>query len=65
MLLVPWTLAGTDLSGNHAARSVAHEGFRAEDGRLIHGAGTDAVFILAHALFGQSAGLLRLLEVQP
>lgn len=64
LLLVPWTLAGTDISGTHSARGVAHDGFRADDGRLIHGVGTDATFLLAHAIFGQSAGLLRLLEVQ-
>ena len=65
LLLVPWTLAGTDISDTHSARGVAHDGFRADDGRLIHGVGTDATFLLAHAIFGQSAELLRLLEVKP
>jgi hypothetical protein len=64
MLLVPWTLAGTDLSGNDAARSAAHDGFRAPDGRMIHGVGPEASFLLAHAIFGRSGDRVRLLEVQ-
>jgi hypothetical protein len=64
LLLVPWTLAGTNLGENHAARAIAYEGFRADDGRLVEGLGTNATFVLAHAIFGQSAGQYRLLEVQ-
>ena len=64
MVLVPWTLAGTDLAGNSAARSVAHDGFRASDGKMIYGIGTEAAFLLAHAIFGRSSDNVRLLEVQ-
>lgn len=64
MVLVPWTLAGTDLAGNSAARSVGYEGFRTDDGRMIHGVGTEASFILAHAIFGRAGDNVRLLEVK-
>jgi hypothetical protein len=64
LVLIPWTLAGTDLAGNTAARSVAYEGFRSADGSLIPGVGTEAVFLLAHAVFGRSQDTVRLLEVQ-
>lgn len=64
MVLVPWTLAGTELAGNSAARSVGYEGFRADDRRLICGVGTEASFLLAHAIFGRAEDTLRLLEVK-
>lgn len=64
LLLMPWTFAGTDLSSTYLARGVAHDGFRADDGRLIHGVGKDATFLLARAIFGETGGLVRLLEVQ-
>lgn len=64
MVLVPWTLAGTDLAGNSAARSVAFEGFRSSDGELVPGIGTEASFLLAHAIFGKSQENVRLLEVK-
>lgn len=64
MILVPWTIAGTDLAGNSAARAVAYDGFRASAGRLIPGVGTEASFLLAHAIFGRSEDNVRLLEVK-
>lgn len=64
MVLVPWTLAGTDLAGNSTARSVAYDGFRASGGSQISGIGTEASFLLAHAIFGNSEGSVRLLEVK-
>ncbi len=64
MVLVPWTLAGTELAGNSAARSVGYEGFRAADNRMICGVGTEASFLLAHAIFGRTEDSLRLLEVR-
>ena len=64
LLLMPWTTAGTNLSGNHTATSVAYEGFRADDGTMIRGIGQEATFILAHAVFGRSQNVCRLLEVQ-
>ncbi len=64
MVLVPWTLAGTNLVGNETARSVAYNGFRGPDGRMISGIGTDASFVLAHAIFGRISEHVRLLEVQ-
>ena len=64
MVLVPWTLAGTELAGNSAARSVAYDGFRTSGGKQIPGIGTEASFLLAHAIFGNSNNCLRLLEVK-
>ncbi|MDM4018175.1 hypothetical protein [Roseiconus lacunae] len=64
MVLVPWTLSGTDLAGNSAARSVAYDGFRSSGGKRIPGVGTEASFLLAHAIFGNSEGNVRLLEVK-
>lgn len=63
LLLMPWTLVGTNLSGNQSACSVAYDGFR-EDGRMVSGIGTDAIFVLAHAIFGRSTDQVRLLEVK-
>lgn len=64
MVLVPWTLAGTELADNTAARSVAYDGFRSTDGKMIYGVGTEASFLLAHAIFGKTADTVRLLEVK-
>lgn len=64
LLLMAWTIAGTDISANSVVRSVAFDGFRTPEGQLIEGLGTEATFVLAHAIFGQSNGQLRLLEVQ-
>jgi hypothetical protein len=64
MVLVPWTHAGTDLAGNSAARSVAYDGFRSSNGQMICGLGTEASFLLAHAIFGRSEDNVRLLEVK-
>jgi hypothetical protein len=64
MVLVPWTLAGTDLVGNSAARSIAYDGFRSSNGQMIYGVGNEATFLLAHAIFGGSNDNLRLLEVK-
>jgi hypothetical protein len=64
MVLVPWTLAGTDLAGNSAARSMAYDGFRTSAGKQIPGIGTEASFLLAHAIFGTSNDSVRLLEVK-
>jgi hypothetical protein len=64
LLLVPWTFAGTDLAGNSAARAVAYDGFRSSKGKMICGVGTEATFLLAHAIFGKSKDNIRLLEVK-
>ena len=64
MVLVPWTLAGTELAGNSAARAVAYDGFRNQNGKMIAGVGRDATFVLAHAIFGRSEECVRLLEVK-
>jgi len=64
MVLVPWTHAGTELAGNSAARSIAYDGFRNPEGRMIPGVGTEATFILAHAIFGRCEDNVRLLEVK-
>ena len=64
LILMPWTIAGTNLTGNHTARAVAYDGFRDSDGQTISGIGEEANFILAHAIFGSSQNICRLLEVQ-
>ena len=64
MVLVPWTVAGTELAGNSSARSVAYDGFRDSSGRMISGVGTEATFVLAHAIFARSDEHVRLLEVK-
>ncbi len=63
ILLVAWTLSGTDLAGSQAARSVAFDGLRGSDGRYIAALGTETAFVLAYAVFGQSSGQYRLLEM--
>jgi hypothetical protein len=63
ILLVAWTLAGTDLAGSQTARLVAFDGVRASDGHYIAALGPETVFVLAYAVFGQSAGQCRLLEM--
>jgi len=64
LLLMPWTIAGTSLTGNHTASSVAYEGFKTDGGELVRGIGQEATFVLAHAVFGRSQNICRLHEVQ-
>jgi hypothetical protein len=63
ILLVAWALAGTDLAGTQAARSVAFNGVRGSDGRYIAAVGSETAFVLAYAIFGQASGQYRLLEM--
>ena len=64
LLLMAWTVAGTDLSGTWAARSVAFEGCQLNGGERIPGLESTRCFVQACAVFGQLGNEQRLLSVQ-
>jgi hypothetical protein len=60
LLLVAWTIAGTDLRGLDEVRAVSHDGFRTSDGLVVPGLGSESKFVLATAVFGGPDGRRRL-----
>ena len=65
LLLVGWTLAGTECGAMEEVRALIHTGFRSESGISIPGLERDSAFVLAAAVFGDQAGKRRLLGVYP
>ena len=65
LLLVGWTLAGTECGAMAEVRSLIHAGFRSNTGATVPGLDQDSAFVLATAVFGDEAGKRRLLGVYP
>ena len=64
LLLVGWTLAGTEVGCLNSVRAVMHDGFRPTGGYAIPGLEHDSRFILGTAVFGDVGGARRLVEVR-
>lgn len=60
LVLMVWTMAGTDLSFLKNVQKIANEGFRTNDGKLIPGIGSSSTFMVPAVVFGLSNGLHRL-----
>lgn len=52
LLLMAWSVAGTDLRGLDEVRAVSHDGFRTSDGLVVPGLGAESRFVLVTAVFG-------------
>jgi hypothetical protein len=63
VLLLAWTVVGTDLGRLGSVRAVGYEGFRSREGKPVPGVEDPTEFILATAIFGQTNGAWRLQEV--
>ena len=63
LLLVGWTLAGTECGAMEDVRSLIHSGFRSDTATPVPGLDSESVFVLATAVFGDQAGTRRLLGV--
>lgn len=64
LLLLGWTLAGTEVGSLESVRAVMHEGLRPTGGRAIPGLKDDSAFILGTVVFGDIGGTRRLVEVR-
>lgn len=64
LLLLGWTLAGTEVGSLESVRAVVHDGFRPCGGPAIPGLASDAAFVLGTAVFGEMRGGTRLVEVR-
>ena len=60
LVLMVWTMAGTDLSFLESVRKIANEGFRSNNGNLVPGIGFPNTFMVPAAVFGVSKRLHRL-----
>jgi len=60
LVLMVWTMAGTDLSFLKSVQKIANEGFRTNNGKLIPGIGSSSSFMVPAAVFSVSNGLHRL-----
>ncbi len=63
LVLLAWAMAGTNLGDLAAVRGVMANGFRTSSGVPVRGLGPRSRFVLATAVFGESEGRSRLLEV--
>lgn len=60
LLLLAWTLSGTDMSVLAEVRALGHNGFRTSEGLTVSGLGTRCALIVAVAVFGSVHGVHRL-----
>ena len=63
LLLMSWTLSGTDVSGLNSIRILMREGF-SENGIRIAGAAVNTDFLLATAVFGVKGENHHLIRIQ-
>jgi hypothetical protein len=63
LLLLAWTLSGTDMSVLTEVRALGHNGFRTGNGSFISGLGPGCAFIVAVAVFGAVNGVHRLQRI--
>ena len=63
LLLMTWTMAGTDMSSLDEARTIGHNGFCNADGFVVPGLGPECAFIVAAAVFGSVNGIHRLQRI--
>ena len=64
LLLLGWTLAGTNVGPLEPVRAVIHEGFRRAGGHVVPALRRDSAFILGTAVLGDVTGARRLVEVR-
>jgi hypothetical protein len=64
LLLVGWTLSGTDLGLHDEVRRVIYGGFYPIGSLGVPGLSGDSVFIHATAVFGDANGMRRLIRVR-
>ena len=60
LILMVWTMVGTDLDFLKSVQNIANEGFRTNQGKLIPGIGFPNTFMVPAAVFGVSKRLHRL-----
>lgn len=60
LLLLAWSMAGTDMHGIEAVRAIGHNGFRTETGAIVRGLGRRCAFIVKGMIFGVAGGIHRL-----
>ena len=63
LLLVGWTLAGTDCGSPDDIRAVVYGGFRPDNAAPVPGLSNESVFVHATAVFGDAGGIRRLLGI--
>ncbi len=63
LLLVGWTLSGTECGAMEEVRTLVHTGFRPDNAIPVPGLGAESAFVLATAVFGDQGGARRLLRV--
>jgi hypothetical protein len=64
LLLVGWTVAGTDVGDLSRVSKVVSEGFTSVDAGAVPGLRADSRFLLATAVFADFGGSYRLVEVR-
>ncbi len=64
LILLAWAMAGTDLNVLREITALGHNGFRADDGKIVPGLSSDCSLIAAAAIFSNSNGKFRLQGVQ-
>jgi hypothetical protein len=64
LLLLSWVMAGTDLNVLREITALGHNGFRADNGKIVPGLSSDSSLIAAAAIFSNNNGRFRLQGVQ-